>query len=126
MQVYCCDSISCFPWNFTTNDYWNKEHQWVGGKDLYCNEMVYSVWPLMLPVSAWKLGVLFLLFVVKQILLSYSCKPICKMYDTVYVLHKFKIILRSFLFSCHLTSTLTSGFYSIPRLQALLSLSHRS
>lgn len=70
MQVYCCDSISCSPWNFTTNDYGNKEHRWVGGKDLYCNEMMYSVWLLTLLVPAWKLGVLFLLFMAKH---KFSC-----------------------------------------------------
>jgi len=70
MQVYHCDSISCSPWNFTTNDYWNKEHRWVGGKDLYCNEMMYSVRLLTLLVSARKLGVLFLIFTAKH---KFSC-----------------------------------------------------
>lgn len=39
-------------------------------KDLYCNKMIYSVWFLMLPVSAQKLGVLFLLFMAKH---KFSC-----------------------------------------------------
>lgn len=56
--------------------YHTKEHQWMEGKDLYRNKMLYSVWLLKLSVSAWKLGGLILLFVVKQTLLWYLCKPI--------------------------------------------------
>lgn len=42
----------------------------MGGKDLYCNKMMYSVWLLKLPVAAQKLGVLFLLFMAKH---KFSC-----------------------------------------------------
>lgn len=79
-------------------------------KDLYCNKMMYSVCLLMLPVSAQKLGVLFLLFMSKH---KFSCGIHASSFANMFYIHVLNVAQKFFV-------ALTSGSYLVPVLLAIL------